>query len=119
MNTTVLNETRNLNWTTKPPVKIKGDDLVQTCAEYNGEGHCFWGQYWSQYGRRIGEVFDGTAVLIEYGGDSYSYDPEDLMITFANDILGSSPSSCNGSKPMNLKGFETRFNNIAISITNA
>lgn len=117
MNTTVLNETRNLNWTTKPPVKIKGDDLIQTCAEYNGEEYCFWGEYWSQYGRQIGEIFNGTAVLIEYGDDSY--DPEDWMITLANDILGSSPSSCNGSKPLNLKGFEARFNNVAISITNA
>lgn len=117
MNTTVLKETHNLSWTTKPPVNIKGDDLVQTCTEYEGEDYCFWGQYWSQYGRQIGEVFNGTAVLIEYGDDSY--DPADWMITLANDILGSSPSSCNGSKPLHLKGFETRFNNVAISITNA
>lgn len=117
MNTTVTREIQNLNWTSKPPVDVKGEDLTQTCAEYSGEEYCFWGRNWSQYGRRIGEVFNGTAVLIEDGDDSY--DPEDWMITLASDVLGSSPSSCNGSKPLHLKGFETRFNNVAISITNA
>lgn len=117
MNTTIIREIQEMNWTPKPPVTIKGEDLIQTCAEHNGEEYCFWGQNWSQYGRRISEVFNGTAVLIEDGDDSY--DPEDWMITLANDILGSSPSSCNGSKPLHFKGFETRYNNVAISITNA
>ncbi|QDS73069.1 hypothetical protein FKW77_009803 [Venturia effusa] len=117
MKTTVIDEILDLDWKDKPSIRVRGDDVIQTCADYKGEEFCFWGQFWSQYGRRIDEIFNGTAVLIENGDDTH--DPEDWMITLADDILGSSPSSCNGSKSLHMKGLEKRVNSVAISMRNA
>lgn len=70
MNTKVIPEIHNLNWTNKLVASPKSEDLIQTCTQYKQEEYCFWGDYWLQYGRREAEIFTGTAVLIEYFDDS-------------------------------------------------
>jgi hypothetical protein len=111
-NTTIVNEWTDIF------ARVKDVEEDMYCAQIGQEPKsCAGANQWSNYGKQIAEIFNGSASLRQ-GGDNNIY--AESALTLVLDVLGVDPTGCTSfSSTDGLKGFGMRLNNVATSMTNA